>query len=843
MSSSCTRLTADRSLLVTRAVAAVLAMAAAAPAFAVETGLEEIVVTAQRRETSLQETPVAISAFTGENLADEKVFTAADLAAAVPAFSLTALSPLDQELNMRGITNTRLDSPTSDPSVGTFVDGIYIGRTGDYNFDFYDLERVEVIRGPQGVLLGKNVVGGALSIITARPSQQYSSEITLGLGNYSSKFMSGHVNGGITDSLSGRFSFQYRSHDGYARDILHDRDVEDLDSTQMRAQLLWEPGDSGWSVRGIFDYTRDSNNGINTVAVAGGTKSCETSYLRTNCTRPWSLVREYLGLDNPRNDMAQSVQFQGHQREQQYMERQARGFTLDIQKEWQPFTFNSLTGYRTGHSGQLYDQTGIGPEALGWDASRWLDFVAWTDTKYGPTGAPCTTLGCSFRVYNNGRFLFAQPVNEVVDADSLSQEFRLTSNTEGRLEWLAGVYYKHDNVQKNDRFIGENFLGLIFPGGNNPLSTLSGQNNWYNDGEMTNYAVFGQLAFKFTDNLKLSVGARYTSDEKKGNVKGVVVTTGDRFNPNAPRANVTIESVCRRPDGSIVTTATGGFGVATCVAPNRWTYQAGDSFQANYSEKWSEVTPQATLDWKITDGIYSYLTYSEGFKGGGFDDTPANIPQATTPFDPEKAKNYELGVKMDLFDRRMRLNADVFYMDYTNLQVTQTNAACLCNITDNAASAKIEGVEAEWELQATDALRFSLSGSYVDATYQDFIESAKDPTTGLNLDSSGNRLQRTPETQLSAGLDYAIGIASININYTWQSDMYWATDNIAKEPAYGLLDARLGFQPANAAWSVAIWGKNITNELYRTNIIPFFGEEVSQFGPPRTVGVDLRVKF
>ena len=263
MSSSCTRLTADRSLLVTRAVAAVLAMAAAAPAFAVETGLEEIVVTAQRRETSLQETPVAISAFTGENLADEKVFTAADLAAAVPAFSLTALSPLDQELNMRGITNTRLDSPTSDPSVGTFVDGIYIGRTGDYNFDFYDLERVEVIRGPQGVLLGKNVVGGALSIITARPSQQYSSEITLGLGNYSSKFMSGHVNGGITDSLSGRFSFQYRSHDGYARDILHDRDVEDLDSTQMRAQLLWEPGDSGWSVRGIFDYTRDSNNGIN----------------------------------------------------------------------------------------------------------------------------------------------------------------------------------------------------------------------------------------------------------------------------------------------------------------------------------------------------------------------------------------------------------------------------------------------------------------------------------------------------------------------------------------------------------------------------------------------------
>ena len=843
MSSARTRLIADRGSSIARAVATVLAAAAAAPAVAADTGLEEIIVTAQRRETSLQETPVAVTAFSGESLAAEKVFSAGDLAAVVPAFSLTALTPLDQELNMRGITNTRLDSPTSDPSVGTFVDGVYIGRTGDYNFDFFDLERVEVIRGPQGVLLGKNVVGGALSIITARPSQDFSSDVTMGLGNYAAKLVSGHVNGGLTDSLSGRFSFQYRSHDGYGRDILHKRDVEDLESTQVRAQLLWEPGDSGWSVRGIFDYTTDNSNGVNSVPVAGGIKDCESTYLGIgaagNCTRPWSLLREYLGLDNPRVDMAQSVQFKDHLRQQQYMERQARGFTLDIQKDWAPFSFNSLTGYRSGHSGQLYDQTGIGPEALGWDPARWLDYVAWTDINYGPQGTPCTTQACAFRTYNNGRFLFAQPVNEVVDTDSISQEFRLTSNTDGRLEWIAGLYYKHDNVQKNDRFIGENFLGLVFTGGNNPLSTLSGQNNWYNDGEMTNYGVFGQLAFKFTDSLKLSVGLRYTSDEKKGNVEGVVVETGDRFNPNDPRANVTIESLCRAPDGSVV----GNGRPAVCAAPNRWTYGEGDSFRADYSEKWSEVTPQATLDWKISDNVFTYLTYSEGFKGGGYDDTPANPAQATTPFDPEKAKNYEVGVKMDLLDRRMRLNADVFYMDYTNLQVTQTNAACLCNLTDNAAAAEIKGVEAEWEFAATEDLRLSLSGSYVDATYKDFLETAIDPSTGNRLDSSGNRLQRTPETQVSAGLDYTIGMAAININYTWQSDMYWATDNIAKEPSYGLLDASVAFRPANAAWSVAVWGKNITNELYRANIIPFFGEEVSQFGPPRTYGVDLRLKF
>src|SRR5512141_400174 len=225
MSFARTRSIVRRGSPVAQAVAAILAVSATTPIWAAEQGLEEIVVTAQRRETSLQTTPVAISAYTGQSLADDKVFSAEDLAAAAPAFSLTAGSPLDQELNIRGITNTRLDSPTSDPSVGTFVDGVYIGRTGDYNFDFYDLERVEIIRGPQGVLLGKNVVGGALSVITAAPSQTSSSQITAGVGNYNSKFLSGYATGGLTDTLSGRLSFQYRAHDGYAEDVLHHRDV------------------------------------------------------------------------------------------------------------------------------------------------------------------------------------------------------------------------------------------------------------------------------------------------------------------------------------------------------------------------------------------------------------------------------------------------------------------------------------------------------------------------------------------------------------------------------------------------------------------------------------------
>ncbi len=442
------------------AVASVLSAATALPVAAQQTsgGLEEIIVTAQRRETGLQTTPIAITAFEGAALAEDKVFGAADLAAIAPALSLTAGTPLDMELNIRGITNTRLDSPTSDPSVGTFVDGVYIGRTGDYNLDFYDLERIEVIRGPQGVLLGKNVVGGALSVITAAPQFDPSAQLLVGYGNYNQITSTGYATGGLTDSLAGRFSFQYREHDGYARDVLHHRDVENLDSLQGRAQLLWHPDDSAWSIRGIADYTNDSTKGINTVAVPGGIKSCETSYLRSNCTRPWSLERAYLGLTDPRKDMAQSLQLVGDKRRNQYLDREGWGLTLDIQAEFSGVTFNSLTGYRSVTSEQFYDQTGIGPEALGWSVPEWQDYMAWIDAEYG-TRPPTS---------NNGLFLFAQPVVEWVDGEQLSQEFRLTSNNpDSRFDWIAGLFAKKDDIKKTDHFKGENFLGAVIPGGNN----------------------------------------------------------------------------------------------------------------------------------------------------------------------------------------------------------------------------------------------------------------------------------------------------------------------------------------------------------------------------------------
>jgi len=190
----------------------------------------------------------------------------------------------------------------------------------------------------------------------------------------------------------------------------------------------------------------------------------------------------------------------------------------------------------------------------------------------------------------------------------------------------------------------------------------------------------------------------------------------------------------------------------------------------------------------------------------------------------------------------MRLNATVFYMDYKDLQVQQTNEDCLCNITDNASDARIKGLEVEFQWAATDALLLFASGSMLDHEYKDFVENS-------GVDSSGNKLQRTPDNQFSIGFDWTFGSGTmadsflLNMNYYWQDKMFWQPSNMNWEDSYGLWNARFSYAPPTKIWSLSAWVKNGSDKLFRTNIIPFFGEEVGQYGAPRTYGVDLRVGF
>jgi len=735
--------------------------------------LEEIIVTAQRRDENLQTTPIAISAYTGKTIEENRIFNMYDLATYTPSFSLTANTPLDLEMNIRGVTNTRLDAPTADPSVGFFMDDIYIGRTGQMNVDFYDIQRIEVIRGPQGVLLGKNVVGGALSVYTKEPEFEPSAEALISLGNYSSVLTNGYFTGPLADGWAGRFSFQYRTHDGYGKDILNDRDLDNLDSLQLRGQLAYQPSDGKFDARLIVDYYKDSNNGITVIAVPdsgpGG-------------LRPWSTLRAFLGLTDVRVAMPERSQYAGDDTfHTQYFDRKGWGAALTMNWNFDGSTLTSITGYRDADSGQLYDQTGIGPDVFD-QLYDYNDFLA-----YNPVAAT---------------FLFSEPVREDESAKQFTQELRLVSNSDSNWDWIVGGFYKHDSIYKLDRFFGEVISGTP------ALATLSGESHWQNDGTMSSIAAFGQLGYRFNDAWKLTVGGRYTADKKDGHVNGIQVATGDRFTPGDLRP------------------------LTPLVRP----------FSVDYGDKWHEFTPQGILEFTPSEEWYFYGSITTGFKGGGYEDTPANEIAANIPFDPETVTNYEVGFKATLLDNRLRFNTSIFYMDYKDLQVQQTNQDCLCNITDNASDARIKGIEVEFQWAATDGLVIFASGSHLNTEYKDFVENS-------GVDSTGNELQRTPPNQFGIGFDWTFGSGSLadhfnlNANYYWQDRLYWQPANLNKEPSYGLINARLTYAPPEAHWALSGWIKNASDKIYRTNIIPFFGEEVGQYGAPRTWGFDLRVQF
>ncbi len=703
--------------------------------------IEEIIVTAQKRAENLQDVAAAISAISGDDLQRNRVTDLWSLAASVPSFNMTQDSAVSQQLNIRGIVSVKLNDASAEPSVGMFVDEVYAPRMGSAFTDFYDLERIEIIRGPQGVLLGKNVVGGALSVITAKPSFTRSGQTTVSFGNYESFMANGYFTGALSEEVAARFSFQVRNRSGYNENVLLNRDLDDLKSFQGRAQFLYERGDG--TVRALLslDYGHDESNGtiraaIDDPAIDGiGTLG---AYRTAN------------GL-GPRQDESPQAE---------YVERDSFGASLRV--DWEisdTATLTSISAFRDSKADWGYNQIGFGsPPSI-------------VDTFVFQTETPRT----------------------------FSQEIRLASNyDDSAFDWLVGAYFQHDNIARPYQHIAST---------HSAITVFSGHSFYDASAKISTAAVFAQGGYDFGNGFKLTAGIRYTRDDKKGRKVSTCFDDGG--------------------DGACVTPFRGGTGTT-------WT--------SAYDEDWTAVTPQGVLEYRQNDSVMYYASIARGFKGGGWDFIPPTPEAATISFDPEYVTNFELGVKSDLFDRRLRLNAAVFRMDYTDLQAQRTDLTCLCLITSNAGGARIQGLEVEITALATESLTLRASGSLLDPEYTDY-----DDLAGHVYD--GNTMQRTPKFKYNLGLDYAMTVGQwtdglvAQLNYTYQDKLYWGPDNVSYEPGYGLLDASLRLQPANANWALTLWGKNLTDELYSQLGLPFLGDLVEVWGPPRTYGVDFTYSF
>lgn len=752
--------------------AVAMAQQVAAAAATDTSNLETIVVTARRRQDTVQTAPLAISAVTGATLAKSRVVSISDLAQTLTGISFTANSPQANEINIRGVVNTRLTGPTADQSVSTFVDDVYVARSGVLNSNFYDIARIEVVRGPQGVLLGKNVAGGAVNILSNRPTQENSAAVTATIGNYNLRQISGFINGAIAEDVSGRLSFQSIQHSGYARDLLHNVDLENQDSQQARLQLAWEPAGSGFKGLLIGDYSQERDDGVNRVGVVSPTSpagptiwSGTRKLIAARIGRPLTARESYPVWPQYLGDAAPS---------QQRATRQNYSFVLKLEQQLgTTATLSSISAYRHNNADTLYDQTGLGP-----------------NNGFNFTPAELASVGSSL--------LFAEPVRFVESGDYFSQELRVASvDHGGKLSWIVGAYFFKSNVTQNNRFWGESLV----------LPTLSGESAWNDQGHNRDIAVFAQVGYAIASTLKLDVGLRYTNDDKSGVQRGTIVATGDQYHPLDP----------------------------TPLTP------LTVSFVAPYGKSWNSFTPQATLRWTPSTSTLAYATISRGFKGGGFLNNASKAAAASIAYNPETVTNYEIGYKTELFDHVVRWNTAVFLMKYSNLQVQQTLASCLCNVVSNAASATIKGVESEVQVAPSKHVHGWLSGSYIDPKYDDFV------FAGVN--NSGHQLQRTPKYQIAVGAEASADFGDWSdalvgrLSYRYQGDMPWAPENTTFEKGYGTLDARVTVNSRNKNWSVSAFAKNLTNTLYRTNIIVFFHDEMSSYAPPRTYGLEVSSRF
>ncbi|MBN7796420.1 TonB-dependent receptor [Parahaliea mediterranea] len=426
--------------------------------------LEEVIVSAQRRSESLQEVPVSVTAIGGESVGESGIAGLNDISRQTPGFTMTQYNIAEPQLYIRGIGSTQ-DSAASDSPVAMFVDDVYIGRSGGASFELYDIERIEVLRGPQGTLFGKNVVGGAVSVVTSKPSEEFKAKLGVTAGNLGLKKFTGLINGAITDNVAGKFAFSKKDTDGYAENISTGQDTHDVDNLSTRAQLAVFPSDNLEILLGA-DYSTDENNG-----------NCRSIGELDEDTRPLTPIYRLAVAATTQGDIRKCT---GDV--ETYQERDLGGLLAKVTWDTPLATFSSISAYRESDY-------------------KWLDDLS---------GLPAATL--PLIVHNNAE----------EQADQFSQELRLTSNGGAPLQWIAGYYYMRENVDRRERFdsqVGNDDPTSIF-GPNGPLgaATLLGGNvEFFQDAKSDSHAVFAQANYHFTDDFSASFGGRWSYDKKKIN--------------------------------------------------------------------------------------------------------------------------------------------------------------------------------------------------------------------------------------------------------------------------------------------------------------------------------------
>lgn len=707
-------------------------------------GLEEIVVTAEKRQTSASKTPIAMDVFSASEIKEQGIHDLSSLSQVDPSLQFASTGIGAVLLTMRGVSS-RDTTEIGDPAVPVSIDGFFQDRSYSVNQSAYDLERIEVLRGPQGTLYGRNAIGGVVNFVTHRPTMNFEGYGSLEFGSYNLLNSEGAVNVPLSDTVQIRGSWGVYSHDGYRSAPRANSHYDDDDAKSGRISVAFEPFD-GFTGLVYGQYLRNSGYGA--------------GYQQIPFT--WNAAHTDISHALPAGIDSQTAA-----------------------NNLEPFR-QDLTDYRL-HWEFKYAN-------LPWDMT--LTYLGGYDE---------TTLSNQEDLDNlaSGKPATFTPVER---PHTQNQELRLASADDQRLTWQAGLFYFNEASSVNSTY--------SILSGSSLAPALAFRYPLVNS---DSYAAYGQVAYKILDELKLSVGGRETYDDK----------TREGFEYIYP--------------------ALVG---ATGTAPLSIVNQGGNG-------RWSKFTWHVGLDWTPTDTTLVYAKVDTGYKAGGFNSTGSNT---SFPYGPEKAINYEIGVKQALFENRLKIGAAAFYEDYKGYQASLgTCPTCNSSVAgvQNAGAARIEGVETSLDALVEPIGKFNVSVNYLSAVFTDFhgTLSLYSPSGSLGTvpyDLTGNTLIQSPRWTVAAGLEHNWDMANggeitARIQTSFRTAQYFNNYNFAdsRQDGYTLSDAFVQYSGPDNRYTVQLYVHNLENAAYFTSAAENGTAHAYQyaFGAPRTFGAKLTTHF
>ncbi len=805
--------------LLARAVAAILAggaLPALAPVAAhadddpakAASILDEVVVTAQRRTQALQDVPLAVQVVNNDLINDVAAEDMNDLNGFVPGLVVSGDSPTQPKYQIRGIQTSDFGVGT-DSAVGVYVDGVYSARSGAALLAFNDIERIEVLKGPQGTLFGRNSAAGAISIVTRKPADEFDASLKMRFGDDEKQRLEGMVNLPLGDRVALRINGLWNQSDGWVQDKATGENLAPENNWAARAALRWDVTDAtavtlAWDHDDIDQKARPA---FGLVALSN-----DPQQRAPYPPDPDTYLNPLKLHDKAYNDVVGNEE-----------SREFDGGTLFIDHDFGWSEFRSTTAYRTFETKNLEDEDGTNHVVLYFDTAN------------------------------------------VEDNESWYQEFKFSGQT-GRFDWVGGAsWYSEDARQASDTHAYTDSidtvlinLGLappegLFGGTSDALdffgipATMRGlpwREVMYNEGKFEAVALFGDVIWHATDRLNVTFGLRYTHDEKEFSW-----LNGPREAPELDATVAFLDSV--------------GFFAAAGLDPSIYNFDVVFAFppvgsqviegqKVTMKDSWDDVSPRLVVDYALTPDVMVFGSLAKGYKAGGF-----NSVQPLAGFDNEDVWNAEAGVKSLFADLGLILNASVFYYEYLDKQAI--TLVCpddeVCRYLVDTSDQKAYGVDLDARWQPVDALTLSFNAEYIDATYKDYVNQDGDDLSG---EPTGE-----PEWSFAAGASYVWTLGNgdkldLSGMYAYRGEnrcnagsqlqgTCQTSPNFRVGEATERADLRLAWTTADGGFGVAAFVNNVFDQRYVTGVNNItantFGTPFASITPPRTWGVDLSYHF